>query len=54
MDTNAHQIRELFIEELEQVHGGIPLEELLRRIAGGIPPTETTLACCEEGSENCC
>lgn len=48
------QIRELFIEELEEVHGGIPPEEVIRRIAEKIPPTETTLACCEEGSENCC
>ncbi len=40
-------VRELFIEELAEIHGGAP---------GGIPgrPTYTTLACCEEGPFGCC
>ena len=49
MDNNT-QIRELFIDELEQVSGGIPPEEIIRRIEEKIPPTYTTLACGEEGS----
>lgn len=42
-------IRELFVEELAEVHGGAP---------GGVPGrpggTATTLACCEEGPFGCC
>ena len=54
MISDKEAIRELFIEELEEVTGGIPPEEIIRRIKEGIPPTETTMACCEEGSDNCC
>lgn len=45
------QLRELFIEELEQVHGGGPVEDLIRDVTGG---DATTMACCEEGSDACC
>ena len=48
MDTNAPQIRELFIEELEQVHGGGPVEDLIRELKSG---GNTTMACCEEGND---
>ncbi len=44
------KVRELFIDELDQVVGGIPPEELIRRITDKIPPLYTTLACGEEGS----
>ncbi len=43
------QIRELFIDELEQVQGGGPVEELIRKIKEG---QNSTMACCEEG--DCC
>lgn len=46
------QIRELFIEELEQVQGGGPIEELIRQIKDG--GENTTMACCEEGPDGCC
>ncbi len=51
MDTKAPQIRELFIEELEQVHGGGPVEDLIRELQEG-GGGNTTMACCEEGN-NC-
>lgn len=44
------ETRELFIEELAEVTGGGPVEELLRKIGC----CETTMACCEEGPDNCC
>jgi hypothetical protein len=47
----APEIRELFIEELEQVSGGGPVEELVRKIKDG---WNTTEACCEEGPDGCC
>ena len=48
MDTP--KIRELFIEELEEVHGGSdgPVEDLLRKLGC----CDSTMACCEEGQ--CC
>lgn len=54
-------IRELFIVELEQVHGGGPVEELLNQVPtvdpeSGIisdPPLYTTLACGEEAGSGC-
>ena len=48
-------IRELFIEELAEVHGGAggPVEELIREIKEG-GGQNTTMACCEEGPDNCC
>ena len=56
------QIRELFIEELADVNGGGPVEELLERVTpqpvdpelgglGGI--WNTTMACGEEASSGC-
>ncbi len=52
MDTNAPQFRELFIEELELVHGGGPVEELIRELKEG---GNSTMACCEENNScgNC-
>lgn len=47
----APEIRELFIEELEQVNGGGPVEEAIRKIKDG---WNTTHACCEEGPDGCC
>lgn len=49
--TTAPVLRELFIEELEQVSGGGPVEEVLRQLKDG---GNTTMACCEEGSDGCC
>ncbi len=50
-------IRELFIDELEQVNGGGPVEELLEKlpfvINKEIIPTYTTLACGEESGSGC-
>ncbi len=48
----APAIRELFIEELEQVQGGGPIEDLIRDIKNG--GGNTTHACCEEGPDGCC
>ena len=45
MENNV-QIRELFIDELEQVQGGGPVEELINRLKD----QPTTQACCEEGN----
>ncbi len=47
-DAKTPKIRELFIEELEQVQGGTggPLEKLKEAIKD--PPIYTTLACGEE------
>lgn len=42
------KVRELFVKELAEVHGGAP---------GGVPGKPvyaTTLACCEEGPFGCC
>ena len=50
MDQSAPLIRELFIEELEAVQGGGPVEDLIRELKSG----NTTMACCEEGSDGCC
>ncbi len=54
-------IRELFIEELAEVNGGGPVEDVLALIPQvnpnpelGIGGGETTMACCEEGPDNCC
>ena len=46
----APEIRELFIEELEQVNGGGPVEEAIRQLKDG---WNTTYACCEEGNDGC-
>ena len=63
MSKDTQPIRELFIEELEQVSGGGPVEELLEKVwpaylnkpeLGGIGGGNTTMACCEEGPDNCC
>ena len=48
MDNDT--IRELFIEELEEVTGGGPVEDLINKLKPG-PSTE---ACCEEGPDGCC
>ncbi len=45
------QVRELFIEELAQVQGGGPVEDLIRELKGG---GHSTMACCEEGPDGCC
>ena len=50
MDTKTPQIRELFIEELELVHGGGPVEDLIRQLKEG--GGNSTMACCEE--DNSC
>ena len=48
---NTH-VRELFIDELEEVTGGAgtggPVEELIQKIKD----PNSTMACCEEG--DCC
>ena len=49
MDTKT-EIRELFIEELEQVHGGGPVEDLIRELKEG---GNSTMACCEEANDGC-
>lgn len=49
--NEASQIRELFIDELEQVTGGNPVKELIQQIRDG---WNTTHACCEEGPDGCC
>ncbi|MDP9069211.1 MAG: hypothetical protein M3N53_12815 [Actinomycetota bacterium] len=49
MSEATSQIRELFIEELAEVHGGGPVEELIDKLGGN-----TTHACCEEGPDGCC
>lgn len=48
--SETSQMRELFIDELTEVHGGGPVEDLIRELNGG----NTTMACCEEGPDNCC
>lgn len=43
-------MRELFIEELAQVHGGSdPIDDLKEALN-----TNTSMACCEEGPHTCC
>lgn len=42
--TKSPKVRELFIEELAQVHAGAVQSE----------PGYTTMACCEEGPFGCC
>jgi hypothetical protein len=44
------QLRELFIEELAEVHGGGPIEDAIRELRDG---WNTTYACCEEGYDGC-
>lgn len=53
MGKEAHisEVRELFIEELAEVHGGGPVEDLIRELKNG---GNTTMACCEEGPDGCC
>ena len=60
MDTKT-EIRELFIDELAQVTGGGPVEDVLNYLGvepsgeiGGIGGGNTTMACCEEGPDGCC
>ncbi len=48
--TDTPKIRELFIEELAEVQGGGPVEELIRQLKDG---WSTTYACCEEGPDGC-
>jgi hypothetical protein len=43
--TASPKVRELFIEELAEIHAGAP--------SGG-DPCCTTMACCEEGPFGCC
>lgn len=58
----THVIRELFIEELAEVNGGGPIEDLLALIPtinpnpelGVLPGGYSTMACGEECPENCC
>lgn len=47
----AQALRELFIDELAQVHGGGPVEDVIRILKG---EDHTTMACCEEGPDGCC
>ena len=55
-------VRELFIDELEKVNGGGPIQELIDKVAPGpidVSNLEdqlynTTHACCEEGPDGCC
>lgn len=44
------KIRELFIEELAEVHGGNPVRDLLDKVGC----CDTTMACCEESPDPCC
>lgn len=43
------EMRELFIDELEEVHGGGPVEDAIATLKD---PGNSTMACCEEG--DCC
>ena len=56
--SDEPMLRELFIDELAQVNGGGPVDEVLglvpEKFRPALPPTETTMACCEEGSSGCC
>ena len=45
------QIRELFIDELQEVQGGNGVKELIQQLT---EPQPSTMACCEEGPDNCC
>jgi hypothetical protein len=47
---DAPQIRELFIDELTEVQGGGPVDELIRKLKD----QDSTMACCEEGPDGCC
>ena len=54
------QIRELFIDELEQVNGGGPVEDLLNSLPFTVNnpelsdlPIYTTMACGEESNSGC-
>lgn len=49
MSEATPAIRELFIDELADVQGGGPVEELIEKLGGN-----TTYACCEEGPDSCC
>lgn len=49
---NTPKIRELFVEELAEVQGGGPVEELIESCQLCQP--QTTMACCEEGPDGCC
>ena len=51
METTAPVLRELFIEELHDVKGGGPVEDLIRELKDG---QNSTMACCEEGPDGCC
>ncbi|MDQ3956875.1 MAG: hypothetical protein M3273_00980 [Actinomycetota bacterium] len=53
MRREKAKVRELFIEELAQVHGGDgdPLEKLKEWLRDQF---QTTHACCEEGPGGCC
>ncbi len=46
------KFRELFIEELAEVHGGGP--DPLQALRDKLGCCETTMACCEEGPDGCC
>ena len=51
------RIRELYIEELADVHGGsgwCPDDIEIGRIVSIQQPCYTTQACCEEGNDPCC
>jgi hypothetical protein len=61
--TGEPMMRELFIDELASVAGGGPIEETLEKVwpapvtIGDIKSQlldNTTMACCEEGPDNCC
>ncbi len=54
-DTTSPALRELFIDELTQVQGGGPVEDVLDHTAiDDWLFGNTTQACCEEGPDNCC
>lgn len=51
-DKNGAGMRELFIDELAEVHGGG--DDPLRKVKEMIGDWNTTMACCEEGPQSCC
>jgi hypothetical protein len=54
-EADRGSIRPLFIEELTEVRGGGPVEDLLDMMAiDDWLIKNTTQACCEEGPDNCC
>ncbi|MDQ3956876.1 MAG: hypothetical protein M3273_00985 [Actinomycetota bacterium] len=54
-EKETGKVRELFIEELAEVHGGTgnPLKELVQWVRDQLV-VYSTMACCEEGPQSCC